>query len=138
MKKPFADNEKILLFDGDCAFCSASVIFVLKNNSQKNIVFLSLQSDAGIEILNYFNLSSKNLDSLIFIENGTCHIKSKAVFSLAKYLRRWYKLLVLFKIVPTFITDFFYDFIAKNRYRIMGKNKLYCKTPTKEERKRFI
>lgn len=137
MKKPFSDNEKILLFDGDCAFCNSSVLFVIKNNSKKNIIFLSLQSDNGKEILDYFDLASKKLDSLVFVENGNCYIKSRAALNLAKYLDGYYKMLPSLKIIPAFISDFFYDIVAKNRYLIMGKSKTECKVPNKEERARM-
>ena len=71
------------------------------------------------------------------IENGKFYEKSTAVLRIAKYLNGGYKGLYVFIIVPKFIRDWVYNFIAKNRYKWFGK-KDHCMIPTKELQCRFI
>ncbi|MFN8671185.1 MAG: DUF393 domain-containing protein [Candidatus Sericytochromatia bacterium] len=130
-------DRNILLFDGECNFCNSSVNFIIDNNPNKDILFSSLQSNFGQNILEKYNLPKQNFNTLVFIEKEVCYIKSRAVFKIAKYLNKKYKYLSYFGVLPVFFTDIFYDIIAKNRYKLMGKNNS-CRMPTKELKERFI
>lgn len=137
MEKDFFHQKNILMFDGECNFCNSSVNFVVDNNKKKDIIFCSLQSKTGQDILKHFLLPTENFNTLIFIENGKYYIKSKAVFRLSNYLDGYIKYISIFNVVPALITNFFYDLIAKNRYRLMGKANA-CRIPTKELKERFL
>lgn len=78
-----------------------------------------------------------DVDSVIFIENGKAYTKSEAALRIAKYFGDVWKLLRIFAIVPNFIRNFFYDVIAKNRYKWFGKRES-CMIPNEEERGRFV
>jgi predicted DCC family thiol-disulfide oxidoreductase YuxK len=54
----------------------------------------------------------------------------------AKKLDGLIPLLYVFLIVPKFIRDWFYDIIAKNRYRWWGKEES-CWVPTPELKSKF-
>ncbi len=131
------DTKKIIYFDGVCNLCNASVQFVLKRNTKKNILFTSLQSDAGKAMLLQNNLENKNFSSFVFIDNEKIYLRSSAALQVAKYLRGAWLLLYIFIIVPKFIRDAVYNLIAKNRYKWFGK-KEECWIPTKEIMDRFL
>ncbi|MEE3243731.1 MAG: DCC1-like thiol-disulfide oxidoreductase family protein, partial [Bacteroidota bacterium] len=63
--------------------------------------------------------------------------KSSAALRIAKNLNQGYPLLFGFMIIPTFIRNGVYDFIAANRYKWFGK-KESCMLPTPELRSRFL
>jgi predicted DCC family thiol-disulfide oxidoreductase YuxK len=130
-------NKKIVLFDGVCNLCNTSVQFVIKHNKKKNIQFASLQSDAGKAILQHYNLLDLNLNSFVFVQNGTIYVRSSAALKVAKYLNGAWPLLHCFIIVPQFIRDGVYKLIANNRYRWFGK-KEQCYLPTPELKERFL
>ena len=130
-------NKTILLFDGYCNLCHASVQFVLKHEKKRDTYFTSLQSKTGMEILTYYSIDPLVTDSLVLIENNKAYIKSSAALRLAKHLKGIFPLAFGFIIIPPFIRNCVYDFIAKNRYKWYGK-KDSCLIPDPELAKRFL
>ncbi|MBI3520400.1 MAG: DUF393 domain-containing protein [Bacteroidetes bacterium] len=131
------NHKSILLFDGYCNLCHSSVQFVMKHEKNQELYFTSLQSDTGIEILNHFNIDPVKVDSLVLIENNKAYIKSSAALRLGKYLNGLYVLGYGFLIIPPFIRNMVYDYIAKNRYKWYGK-KESCLIPEKDVSNRFL
>ena len=100
-------------------------------------MFASLQSDKGQEILKHLGLKTDNFDSFILLDKGKIYTKSSGVLKEAAILGGWFKIFTIFYLVPTFIRDLFYSFVAKNRYRFFGK-KDACMIPTPELKARFL
>ncbi|WP_425414721.1 thiol-disulfide oxidoreductase DCC family protein [Peribacillus kribbensis] len=126
----------IILFDGVCNFCSGAVRFIIKRDPHARFSFASLQSDIGKNMIAAYNIPS-HLDSIILIEDGHVFYYSSAALKIAARLKgAWRTAAVLF-IVPPFIRNRVYTFIAKNRYKWFGK-KEECMIPTKDIRARFL
>tara|TARA_R110001599_G_scaffold81233_5_gene219191 strand:- start:96 stop:524 length:429 start_codon:yes stop_codon:yes gene_type:complete len=131
-------NKQLVLFDGVCNFCNASVLKIIKKDKKNIFLFASLQSKIGKEITNHFNIDTKKIDSIILIESKTNYsIKSTAALKIAKHFGRFWLFFQIFWIVPASIRDFFYNYIAKNRYKWFGK-KESCMIPTQELKSKFI
>jgi predicted DCC family thiol-disulfide oxidoreductase YuxK len=130
-------NEPILLFDGVCNLCSSSVQFVLTHNKKENVKFASLQSEFASNALSNSNLPANYLNSLVLLENGKTYVKSDAALRLAKHLNGLWKLAGVLQIVPTFIRNPIYDWIANNRYRWYGKKEV-CWIPEPKWKARFL
>ena len=130
-------NKTILLFDGYCNLCHSSVQFILKHEKNNDLYFTSLQSPIGIEILNHYSINPKEIDSLVLIEKNKAYLKSSAALRVSKYLRGAYPICFSLLIIPAFIRNWVYDFIAKNRYKWFGKMG-YCLIPDENLAKRFL
>ncbi len=130
------NNKLVVLFDGVCHLCHSSVRFIIKHDPKKRFVFSSLQSDASKAILLQKKVKN-NLNSIIFIEKGVVYKDSTAVLRICKYLDNGLPLLYVFIIIPSFIRDFVYRTIAKNRYQWFGK-KYKCMVPSEELKERFL
>lgn len=137
MEKLLEKEKPVVLFDGECNFCDASVNFILDHNSRKDLYFASLQSDYGQQILKKFHLPAKTFSTLLFVEEGKYYTRSTAALKIASRLDGVWKLLVIFRIIPQFIRDFAYNILARNRYKWFGK-KDHCRLPTPEIRSRFL
>lgn len=111
-----------ILFDGVCNLCNGVVKFITKRDKENKFSFLSLQSDEGKKILNQYGINILETDSIVYIKNEKAFIKSNAAIEIARDLRGIYKILLVFKVLPLFINDYVYDFVAKNRYKFFGKN----------------
>ena len=131
------NNHKIILFDGVCNLCNASVNFVIKRDKKDTFRFATLQSEIGKELASKFNIDSTQTDSIILIDNEKCYVKSTAALYSTKSLSGGYPLLFSFIIIPSFIRNWVYDFVAKNRYRWYGKRDT-CMVPTPELKKKFL
>ena len=131
-------DKIIILFDGICNLGESSVQFMMKHDINDVFRFISLQSDLGIEICNHLKIDTKTVDSIIYYEpEKSFSIKSKAAFNIAKKLNKPYKYIAYLNILPRFITDLFYNLIAKNRYLFFGK-KDNCMIPSKNILSKFL
>lgn len=132
------NNRQIVLFDGVCNFCNASILKIIKNDKKNIFLFASLQSEIEKEITQHFNIDTNLIDSIILVESKTNYaIKSTAALKIAKQFGGLWWLFQFFWILPTSFRDFFYDYIAKNRYKWFGK-KESCMIPTPEIKSKFI
>jgi predicted DCC family thiol-disulfide oxidoreductase YuxK len=130
-------NHPVILFDGVCNLCNASVQFIIKRDKKQIFRFAALQSQFGQKVVDSFNLSEKKIDSVILLENNSVKIKSEAALRIAKQLGGIYSLLYVFIILPKFIRNSVYDLIARNRYSWFGKQES-CMIPTPELKRLFI
>jgi predicted DCC family thiol-disulfide oxidoreductase YuxK len=130
-------SKPVVLFDGVCNLCNGSVQFVIKRDPQAKFLFASLQSAVGQAILKDFDLNTHDFASFILIDNGKVYTRSTAALRVAKELDSPIKYIQIFTIVPSFIRDLFYIFVAKNRYRFFGKQD-QCMLPSSELKTRFL
>jgi predicted DCC family thiol-disulfide oxidoreductase YuxK len=129
--------DRIVLFDGVCAFCNGSVNFIIRNDPKGRFKFCPVQSEKGAALLTANGLPPDFLDSLVLIENGRAYTHTTAALRIARGLCGLWPALTVFLLVPRFIRDFFYRIFAKNRYRMFGKHDA-CMMPTPEIRSRFL
>ena len=138
----------VVLFDGVCNFCDASVNFVIEHDRDGYFKFAPLQSEPGMRLAAEYGLDSKvaesgvgegsiPIDSVILIEEGKAYTHSTAALRIARRLVGLWSWAYIFIIVPAPIRDFFYRLFAKHRYRIFGR-KDECMLPTSEVRARFL
>jgi predicted DCC family thiol-disulfide oxidoreductase YuxK len=131
------ENMKaIILFDGICNFCNSSVQFIIKRDPTGYFKFASLQSDTGQQLLKRYGVS-KEIDSLIVIEEQKVYIKSKAALQICRKLTGFWRFFSILMVLPPIFRDFLYDRVAKNRYNWFGKSDS-CMLPTAEMKKRFL
>lgn len=129
-------ENPIVLFDGVCNYCNAMANFAIRNDKKAILKFAPLQSEAGKRFKAEYKIAP-GVDSVIFIEHGNVYTYSGAALRIASYLRWPAKALYGFIIVPKFIREPFYKWIAGNRYKWFGK-KDECMVPTAEVRERFL
>lgn len=138
MNSPKQQSKPIVFFDGVCVLCSNSVQWVLENEKDKTLSFAALQTDFTRSFLTEKNIDQTQLpDSILFWDGHKLHSKSGAVLRLAPYLKFPNNLLSIFRIIPPFISNIVYDWIAKHRYKWFGK-KENCFMPLPEDRARFV
>jgi predicted DCC family thiol-disulfide oxidoreductase YuxK len=135
--KKLPRNNGIVLFDGYCNLCSGSVQFIIKRDLKKYFKFASLQSEVGKELHQKFDLPENYTESVVLIEDEKIFLKSDALIKITQKLKGLWPLLAIFKILPKFLRNLIYDFIANNRFRWFGKKK-QCFMPSKPIRERFL
>lgn len=109
----------IVLYDGDCQFCNKWACFA-KSKLQKNeISFLAFNSRKAINIIK--DCKIVNQDSVVYIKDDIVYLKSTAILKICSQLRFPYNLLYFLTILPTFLLDFCYNFVAKRRFSFNSK-----------------
>lgn len=132
------ENKKIILFDGLCNLCDNAVQYVIKHDKKDVFRFVALHSDLGKKILNYLNVDTSKMDSIILYEPGIAYFyKSDAALEIVKDLNVFLKWSIIFKIIPSSLRNPIYDYVARNRYKWYGK-KDACMIPTPELKAKFL
>jgi predicted DCC family thiol-disulfide oxidoreductase YuxK len=127
----------VVLFDGVCNLCTASVQFIIKRDPHKHFRFASLQSAVGQKLLQHCHVPAETFDTIVLVEDGQCYTKSTAALKIAKHLQGWWPLLAVLLLIPRRLRDFGYNLIAQNRYTLFGK-KTECLLPTADSKERFL
>jgi len=130
-------EHPVILFDGVCNMCNASVNFVMRNDPKGLFHYSSLQDPAGQALMQSYGQDPTYFDSVVLIKNGRFYNKSRAALEIARHLKGLWPALYAFIIVPGVVRDAVYNFIARNRYRWFGKKET-CRLPTPAERALFL
>lgn len=125
----------LVVFDGVCVLCNASVRFILKYERSTQLCFSTFEATP----FNHFAARTQlqlDADSVVLIENGKVYTESDAALRIALRLRYWSVLYYLFIWWPPTIRNGMYRFVAKHRYQWFGTQE-NCLVPAPEQRHRF-
>jgi len=128
----------VLFFDGDCGFCSKSVIRVYQLDPGGAIEFAPLQGVLAGK-LGLRKYAEKGGGTMVILResDGKKFFKGDAWIELGKALGGiWAALASVFALFPQHARDWAYDLVAKNRYRLAGKGNA-CALPEEGLRKRM-
>jgi predicted DCC family thiol-disulfide oxidoreductase YuxK len=147
--------SSIVFFDGVCNLCNGFVDFLVRKDRRRVLRFASLQGKTSRELLgpgageklasvvfyqNSSNLNGAALSGTALNEsasNRAISTESLAVIRILSSLGGAWRLAVLLRVIPDFLRDPIYRFIARNRYRWFGKRET-CRLPSPEERALFL
>ena len=129
--------DGLWLFDGVCNICSGSVAAVLKLDREGVIRFTPIQSPYGRQLAATHGIDPDNPASFLFLDHGQALEKTAAIGALLRRLKAPWRWLALVDRLPRGPADAAYDWLAANRYRLMGK-KAACMGPSPADRARFI
>lgn len=126
-----------VFFDGVCTLCNRGVNFLIKHDKKGVLKFASLQSEYAQNVIPKALLDRDNLDTIIVYTDGKFYERSKAVLKLCKVLGGGFYVVLMGYLIPRFIRDGLYRFIANNRYRWFGTQS-QCRVPTPDLKERFL
>ena len=127
----------VVLFDGTCAFCERSVIFIATRDPAGYFRFGASQSPQAAPLLAEHGLTRATARSMILIEGGRAYLRSTASLRIAARLTFPWSLLRVLLLVPVPIRDAVYRVIAAVRHRIAGRSNA-CEVPPPEIQARLI
>lgn len=126
-------TNPVILYDGVCALCNSSVQFVIKRDHQRRFRYAALQSGYAQEVLG----EELSFDSFVLWYEGKLYRKSTAALKVLWLLGGFWRLGYVAFLVPSFIRDGVYDWVARNRYKWFGKYDS-CPIPTADQRALFL
>lgn len=128
----------VVLFDGECNLCNASVRFVLDRDPRGTFKFASLDSPVARQLISASARSADNLpDSVLLVEEGRVSDRSTAALRISRRLKWPWKLVYVLILVPRPLRDLAYDWIARRRHAWFGRSEA-CLVPTPELQSRFL
>jgi predicted DCC family thiol-disulfide oxidoreductase YuxK len=133
----FPDDKALIVFDGVCVLCSALARFVLKRDRRFAFRMTTAQSPVGQALFRHFGLDTETLETNLVLIDGTPHAKLDTLAVVGSRLRGGWRLLSVLRLIPRPLGDWLYDCIARNRYRLFGRQQ-YCMVPEPQWRERFI
>ena len=129
-------NAPVIFFDGVCGLCNSFVDWVMRRDKKKIFLFTPLQGKTAKETFGQ-SLMPDGEWTINYVDEKGRYERSGAVLRIIIRLDGGWKLMGIFLIVPPFIRDGVYKFIAKRRYRWFGKRDV-CRLPSPQEKGRFL
>src|SRR5579872_1293646 len=121
---PFPDDRPIVVFDGHCAMCSRWARTVLRCDRDGRYRLLPAQTPLGRALYIHYGLDPEHYETNIIIEHGVAYLKAAGVIRLADSLGFPFNLAKILRLLPRSPADRFYEFIARNRFRVFGRNEV--------------
>ena len=137
LRHDWAQYERLILFDGVCNWCNAWVNVVIAHDPAGRFKFGTLQSELAQCILHDLHMPTTDYQTFLLLEEGHVYTKSTAALRVLRQLSWWWPLYYVGVLVPSPLRDAGYDFVARHRYRWMGRATT-CRIPTHAERNRFV
>jgi predicted DCC family thiol-disulfide oxidoreductase YuxK len=129
--------EPVVLYDGVCGLCSRSVRWLLRKERDHTLRFAPLQGPTAAALRAKYPSIPQTLESVVLVEDGRVHLRSKAFLYSAKHLRAPWRWGYGMRWFPGFVLDLGYRVIARVRYRVWGKTDA-CELPSPAHRARFL
>ena len=118
---PFDDDRPIVVFDGDCVFCSRSMRVLARLDQARLFRMTPAQGKLGAALYRHAGLPNDHYDTFLLLLGGRLYGKSDAIVAIAERLPWPWRAGFLLKLVPRSARDSAYSVLAKNRYRIFGR-----------------
>jgi predicted DCC family thiol-disulfide oxidoreductase YuxK len=129
-------DHSIIVFDGECVLCSASAQFVLRHDHRHHFRLAAMQGEVGTALYKRFGIDPANPESMIVVTGNEVHRDSDGVLSIYSALGWPWRAMMVFYLVPKFLRDPVYRWVARNRYRLFGRRQ-ECWMP-KPEHMRYV
>lgn len=130
------DDKLLVLFDGHCNLCNGAVQFVIKRDYRDAFRFAALSWPVG-EALGAKFPELKDVDSIVLYDGKQVRTRSSAALKIASKLGGLWPLTGIFWIVPAFMRDAVYNWVARNRYSWFGREES-CMMPSPDTDRKFL
>lgn len=128
----------VLFFDGDCAFCSASVRRAFKFDKHRRLRYSPLQGKLAAE--KGFSAYADKVDGTMVVmreSDGKVFLRSDAAIEIARALGGGWRIFSLAVLIPRFIRDGVYRWISRHRFWFSSKGD-FCALPDPEMEKLIL
>ena len=128
-------QKPTIFFDGVCHLCNGFVDAIIVRDKAAKFQFAPLQGDTAAGVLTTEERAL--LESVILLDMGQKYHRSEAILRILISLGGIYKVFFLGFLIPEFLRDKIYAWVAKNRYAWFGERD-FCRLPLPHERDRLL
>lgn len=133
----FSDEGPCTVMDARCSLCAKGARWIAYNDHQTQFKIIPLQSDLGRALMIHYGVDPDDPLSWLFLDKGRAYTSVDAIIRVGQRLGGIWSGLVILRVLPRFIQDTLYGFIARNRYRFFGQTDL-CSLPDEQLQKRLM
>ncbi len=133
----FEGGNVFTVMDAHCALCVRGAVWIARNDTRKEFTIIPVQSATGYALLTHYGVDPDDPTSWLYIEDGVAYCSMDALMRVGHRLGGIYKLFSIMRVVPKFVQDFLYRFVARNRYKYFGTADM-CALPDAEVQKRLL
>ena len=131
-------EHPVIVFDGVCVLCSRWVDFILRHDHAGRFRLAAMQGRQGRMLLTAHGLSADDPVSFLLVERGRGYCDTDAIARVLGQLGMpWQMVGTMLRVIPRFLRDPVYRWIARHRYRLFGR-RAQCRLPEPEQAWRFI
>lgn len=130
-------GKNLIVFDGECVFCSAFFRFMLRHDRAKTFHYATAQSPLGQALYEALNLPLIDFETNLVISDGVIYQRLDAFAAAMAKLPNPWRCARITRHLPKALKDALYKPIARNRYRIFGRYDA-CLIPDAALKARFL
>lgn len=131
------EERAVVFFDGECVLCNGLVDAMLRFDRGRRFLYASLQGETADAERRRLASFPHGGDSIVLLVDDRVFTQSAAVFEIARRLPFPWRALSWGRLLPTFVTDAMYRFVARHRYRWFGRRDA-CRLPSPDEAQRLL
>jgi predicted DCC family thiol-disulfide oxidoreductase YuxK len=133
-------SPEIVFYDGHCGLCHGAVQFVLRHDRSGGAFrFAPLQGSTFVERVAAERRAQLPDSIVVLTASGELLTRSDGFLYICRRIGGfWGALAAILAIVPRFLRDTVYNFVARIRYRIFGRRDELCPMVPAELRERFL
>jgi len=128
-------GSPIVYFDGVCGLCNGFVDRLMRWDRKHVLRFAALQGTTAAAELPRDH--TEELSTIVYFDGTRMHTRSDAALRIVMRLGGAWKLAAVLLLVPRFLRDGVYTWVARNRYQWFGEHES-CRLPSPEERRWFL
>jgi predicted DCC family thiol-disulfide oxidoreductase YuxK len=117
-------RQAVLLYDGECGLCNATVRFLLREDDRGVLRYAPLQGRLGQRTLKRFGLPTQDFDSILFLpdrDGDRRHLRTRGVIGVLDLVGGpWRPIAWALWWVPGPLRDLGYKLVARTRHRLFG------------------
>jgi predicted DCC family thiol-disulfide oxidoreductase YuxK len=135
LRSSATSDGPILFYDGKCGLCARSVQWALEHDRKEVMRFAPLQGTtyAALDVPD----KPPQMDSLVLCDADGLHVRSDGVLRILRIVGGGWRLLgAIARIVPRFVRDAVYRWVARHRESLGSASA--CLVPTPAARERFL
>lgn len=130
--------QATVYFDGTCNLCNGFVDFLIRRDTRRVLRYASQQGPAFAALVaRHPEVASVDTMLAHVAEGDRLFLKSDAVLATVGFLPAPWPLLRVLRVVPRFVRNAVYDWVARNRYRLFGRRET-CRLPSPQEKELFL
>ena len=133
----FDDHGPLTVMDGECVLCSVGARLIARFDKAAEFRICRSQTTLGKALLGHYGLSADDPESWLYIVDGQAYTSLDAMIRAGSRVGGTGLLLQPLRLLPRALQDWLYRRLARNRYRLFGRNDM-CALPDPALRARLM